>query len=41
VILFVPLFFVLVLGAFKVQPLPKAVQAPSNADAAPTDAKDV
>jgi multidrug efflux pump len=41
VILFVPLFFVLVLGAFKVQPLPKAVQAPPNADAAPTDAKDV
>jgi multidrug efflux pump len=41
VILFVPLFFVLVLGAFKVQPLPKAVQAPPNADAAMTDAKDV
>jgi multidrug efflux pump len=41
VILFVPLFFVLVLGAFKVQPLPKAAQAPPNADAAPTDAKDV
>jgi multidrug efflux pump len=41
VILFVPLFFVLVLGAFKVQPLPKAAHAPPNADAAPTDAKDV